>query len=150
MYLNFLNSNLPMMKKLILTTLIAGCVLISYAQKKPNINANKKAVMASVENKFEQLSELSDKIWAYEEIAFQEVKSSKALSEFAEARASELHAALPASLPPLPPSMSLVSWSSISWVSLMHCLACRRRQYLPKSLAMWAPPVMAVATTSLA
>ena len=74
------------MRKLILTTLLTGCVLISYAQKKPKINANKKAVMASVEDKFEQLTELSDKIWAYEEIAFQETQSSKALADYAEAQ----------------------------------------------------------------
>jgi len=86
MYLDSLNLNLPMMKKLILTTLLASCVVLSYAQKKPKINANKKAVMASVEAKFEQLTELSDKIWAYEEIAFQETQSSKALADYAEAQ----------------------------------------------------------------
>jgi aminobenzoyl-glutamate utilization protein B len=74
------------MRKLILTTLLMSCVLFSYAQKKPKINANKKAVMASVENKMDQLTELSDKIWAYEEIAFQEVQSSQALSDYAESQ----------------------------------------------------------------
>ena len=74
------------MRKLILTTLLTSCVLLSYAQKKPKVNAHKKAVMASVESKTDELTALSDKIWAYEEIAFQEVKSSEALSDYAEAQ----------------------------------------------------------------
>lgn len=74
------------MRKLLLTTLLAGCVLLSYGQKKPKINANKKAVMASVESRADELTDLSDKIWSYEEIAFQEVKSSKTLADYAEAQ----------------------------------------------------------------
>ncbi|MEK6476340.1 amidohydrolase [Catalinimonas sp. 4WD22] len=74
------------MKKVTITCLILLCVLTTYAQKKPKINANKKAVIASVESKKDQLTELSDKIWAYEEVAFQETQSAKALADFAEAQ----------------------------------------------------------------
>lgn len=74
------------MKKVIITCLMLLCVLTTYAQKKPKINANKKAVIASVESKKDQLTELSDKIWAYEEVAFQETQSAKALADFAEAQ----------------------------------------------------------------
>ena len=49
-------------------------------------NANKKAVINSVENQLESLKTLSDKIWSYEEIAFQEVKSSKDLADYARAQ----------------------------------------------------------------
>jgi aminobenzoyl-glutamate utilization protein B len=55
-----------------------------YAQKTAKLSSNKKAVIASVENHYKQLTSLSDKIWSYEEIAFQETKSSKALADFAE------------------------------------------------------------------
>jgi aminobenzoyl-glutamate utilization protein B len=55
------------------------------AQKKPAVNKNKQAVIASIENKFDQLTDLSDKIWSFEEIAFQETQSAKALADFAEA-----------------------------------------------------------------
>lgn len=74
------------MKKVTITCLMLFCVLTTYAQKKPKINANKKAVIASVESKKEQLTELSDKIWAYEEVAFQETQSAKALADFAESQ----------------------------------------------------------------
>lgn len=57
--------------------------LCGYGQKKPKINANKKAVVASVDEKYNRLTDLSDKIWAFEEIAFQEHQSAKALSDFA-------------------------------------------------------------------
>ena len=47
-------------------------------------NQNKAAVIESVDAHFEALRDLSDKIWSYEEIAFQEEKSARDLSEFAE------------------------------------------------------------------
>lgn len=55
------------------------------AQKKPAVNKNKQAVIASIESKFDQLTNLSDKIWSFEEIAFQETQSAQALADFAEA-----------------------------------------------------------------
>jgi len=72
--------------RLFSTVLFAIWVLATgFAQEKPKISQNKKAVMASIDSKYEQLTELSDKIWSYEEIAFQETKSAKALADFAEA-----------------------------------------------------------------
>lgn len=60
----------------------------SFGQKKASqkIDANKKSVIASVDNKKEALTALSDEIWAYAEVAFQETKSSKALADYAEAQ----------------------------------------------------------------
>lgn len=60
----------------------------SFAQKKAGqkINAHKKAVIASVDSKKEELTALSDEIWAYAEVAFQETKSSKALADYAESQ----------------------------------------------------------------
>lgn len=75
------------MKKinLLLLTLCA-VVMIVQAQKKPKINTNKKTAIAGVESKADQLTELSDKIWAYEEVAFQEDQSAAALMAYAEAQ----------------------------------------------------------------
>ena len=57
-----------------------------HAQKKAPVKANplKQAVQASVDAQFTNMTELSDKIWAFEEIAFQESQSSAALSAYAE------------------------------------------------------------------
>jgi len=63
--------------------------LISFsvsAQKKPTINANKKAVISSLDAKYDAMTELSDKIWSYEETAFEEIRSAKDLADFAEAQ----------------------------------------------------------------
>ncbi len=72
--------------KLLSTLLLTLSLLISaYAQKKPKINQNKQAVIATVDQMYDQLTELSDKIWSFEEIAFQETQSAEALADFAEA-----------------------------------------------------------------
>lgn len=47
-------------------------------------NANKQAVMANIEQNYNQLTALSDAIWSFEEIAFQETKSAAALIAYAE------------------------------------------------------------------
>ena len=47
-------------------------------------NANKQSVINSVDTQFEDLRDLSDRIWSYEEIAFEEEKSSEDLSNYAE------------------------------------------------------------------
>ncbi len=73
------------MKYLLTGSMLIGLVLNLSAQKKAAINDNKKAVIASIESKYDQLTELSDKIWSYEEIAFQETKSAQALADFARA-----------------------------------------------------------------
>lgn len=69
-----------------MTFFLTMCLATSlFAQKKPAVNKNKQAVIASIENKFDQLTDLSDKIWSFEEIAFQETQSAQALADFAEA-----------------------------------------------------------------
>ncbi len=73
------------MKSFLTIFFIVGLLVPNYAQKKPKFLKNKKSVIASIDSKYEQLTELSDKIWSYEEIAFQEVKSSEALAQYAEA-----------------------------------------------------------------
>ncbi len=59
-----------------------------FAQKKPQVpvlSANKKTVIQSIDNHATELIGISDKIWAAEETAFNEVQSSKLLADFAEA-----------------------------------------------------------------
>ncbi len=63
----------------LLTTLVCCSV---FAQK-PHKNANKQAAIQSVQKQFNDLRTLSDKIWSYEETAFNEVKSSKDLAAYA-------------------------------------------------------------------
>ncbi|MEM6634046.1 MAG: hypothetical protein AAF694_30500 [Bacteroidota bacterium] len=65
------------MKKMSISSLILLGCLSTWAQK-PKISGNKKAVITSMESQYEQLSELSDKIWSYEEIAFRETQSAEA------------------------------------------------------------------------
>ena len=58
------------------------------AQKKsaaPVLSTNKKAVIQSIDNHGSDLIGVSDKIWAAEETAFNEVQSSKLLADYAEA-----------------------------------------------------------------
>ena len=66
--------------------LLMGWAVLSIGQKSIHENPNKSAVIASIDSKKTILSELSDKIWSYEEIAFQETRSAKALAEFARAQ----------------------------------------------------------------
>lgn len=63
--------------------LLLGVTTWAYGQKKPKINSNKKAIIASIDAKSQALTDLSDKIWGFEEVAFQETQSAKALSDFA-------------------------------------------------------------------
>lgn len=72
------------MKKHLLVYLIVFLSISVYAQKKPKINNNKKAAIETIESRFDELTELSDKIWSYEEVAFKEHQSSKALADYAE------------------------------------------------------------------
>lgn len=65
--------------------MVAMLTVGAFAQQATKINDNKQAVIATVDGMYEELTELSDKIWSYEEIAFQETKSAKALADFAEA-----------------------------------------------------------------
>lgn len=73
------------MKKIGLVCLAAVLTVSTFSQQAAKINDNKQAVITTVDGMYEQLTELSDKIWSYEEIAFQETQSAKALADFAEA-----------------------------------------------------------------
>ncbi|WP_268124985.1 amidohydrolase [Roseivirga pacifica] len=72
------------MRKLTLLLLVGVLAIPLHAQKKKT-SKNKAAVITSLDAKFDELSELSDKIWSYEEVAFREDQSAKALAEYAEA-----------------------------------------------------------------
>jgi len=58
-------------------------VTCSVFAQKTHKNANKQAAIKSVQQQFKDLTILSDKIWSYEETAFNEVKSSKDLAAYA-------------------------------------------------------------------
>ena len=72
------------MKKVILSFLAAFGVVIAIAQKRDKISPTKHAVVASVDARQQELTDLSDQIWAYAEVAFQEKRSSKVLADYAE------------------------------------------------------------------
>ena len=61
-------------------------IIANLSAQKPHKNANKQACIHSVEKHFSELTDLSDRIWSFEEIAFQEKQSSKALSDYAESK----------------------------------------------------------------
>ncbi len=69
------------MKKIILSTLMLLCITAVSAQK---MNANKKAVLASVEKHEAELIKISDSIWGLAETAFEEVESAEILADYAE------------------------------------------------------------------
>ncbi|PHN01555.1 amidohydrolase [Flavilitoribacter nigricans] len=72
--------------KVSFTILLVLCLgVFGYAQPKAKVNKNKQAVIATIDEKFGELTDLSDKIWSFEEIAFQETQSAKALADYAEA-----------------------------------------------------------------
>ena len=73
-----------MRRQLLLALLIGTIILPVCGQKKPKINANKKMAIAAIDSKGNELTALSDKIWSFEEVAFQEEQSSAALMEYAE------------------------------------------------------------------
>jgi len=72
------------MKKILALLLLIGAVPGLAQKVKPN--PNKDAVIKSVEKHQQELTGLSDKIWAYAETALKEYKSSKELADFAEAQ----------------------------------------------------------------
>ena len=59
-------------------------ILIMATSAIGQMNPNKKTLIASLDRKYEELTQLSDKIWSYEEIAFREHKSADALATYAE------------------------------------------------------------------
>jgi aminobenzoyl-glutamate utilization protein B len=65
--------------------LMSGLVLAQKKSTAPVITPNKKLVNQSVDKHAADMIEISDKIWAAEETAFNEVESSKLLADYAEA-----------------------------------------------------------------
>ncbi len=74
------------MKKLLVFFAALSILSSAFAQKKSKLSANKQAVIQSVETKKNELTNLSDEVWRYAEVAFQETKSSKALADYAESK----------------------------------------------------------------
>ena len=72
------------MKRLTFLLLSLALIFGAQAQKKPKIDKNKQAVISAVDAQIDELTNLSDQIWGFEEIAFREQKSSKALADYAE------------------------------------------------------------------
>lgn len=73
------------MKKFTMTLLAATLFLLGYGQMMHE-DRLKRTVIQSIENHYSELTTLSDLIWSFEEIAFQEKQSSKALADYAEAQ----------------------------------------------------------------
>ncbi|MEN8248820.1 MAG: amidohydrolase [Bacteroidota bacterium] len=74
------------MKTKILLSLFLISIFTAYGQKKPKINKTKKAVIESIDNNKKALITMSDKIWGYEEIAFNEHQSARLLADYAESQ----------------------------------------------------------------
>ncbi len=74
------------MKKL---AVLSICFLISitcYPQRKPKISSIKKSAIASIDSNAAALIEMSDKIWSFEETAFEETRSAELLADYAESQ----------------------------------------------------------------
>lgn len=67
----------------ILISLFVLSTFVALSQKKPKINKNQEAVVASVDSHSNELIEISDRIWSFEEVAFRETQSAQALADFA-------------------------------------------------------------------
>jgi aminobenzoyl-glutamate utilization protein B len=74
-----------MMKKLSSILLFTSLLATSFGQNRVHQNANKQSVITIVDKRFNELIDLSDRIWSYAEIAFRESRSSRDLSAFAQA-----------------------------------------------------------------
>ncbi|RLD20037.1 MAG: amidohydrolase [Bacteroidetes bacterium] len=72
------------MKNIILLALVVLCTFSTTIAQK--WTGNKEAVAASVDAHAQDLIAISDQIWAYAETALEEVKSAKALADFAESQ----------------------------------------------------------------
>jgi len=73
------------MNKYIQTLFLVALTMVLVGQP-AHTNSKKQSVMDFVSAHYEDLTDLSDRIWSYEEIAFQESKSSRDLAAFAEAQ----------------------------------------------------------------
>jgi aminobenzoyl-glutamate utilization protein B len=74
-----------MMKKLSLILLFTGLLATGFGQNRAHQNPNKQSAITFVDKHLAELTDLSDRIWSYAEIAFRENQSARDLSAFAEA-----------------------------------------------------------------
>lgn len=74
------------MKKLYFLVFSLVCSSNLVSQENPAMNENKQTVIDFIEKKYTELTDLSDQIWSFSEIAFQEDQSAKALSDYAESQ----------------------------------------------------------------
>ncbi|MFT7364671.1 MAG: aminobenzoyl-glutamate utilization protein B, partial [Algoriphagus sp.] len=70
-------------KAILFSILFLGFSSLSFSQKTAKSNPLKDKVQQSVDTRYVALTDLSDKIWSFEEIAFQETQSAAALSDYA-------------------------------------------------------------------
>lgn len=61
-------------------------ISLTYTSVQAQWNDKKRAAVTTIDNHFEELTALSDEIWEYAELAFEESKSFKALSGYAESK----------------------------------------------------------------
>ncbi len=73
-----------------IVVLLAIAVNTVHGQKKPRINKSKQSVIEAIDNRTNELIELSDQIWSFEEIAFQETQSAQALADYAKTQGFEV------------------------------------------------------------
>lgn len=74
------------MKRLLSIFFSLGYLALAIGQSAGEVNEHKKQVIDIIDRKYKELTALSNKIWSYEEIAFQEDQSSRDLSAYAEAQ----------------------------------------------------------------
>ena len=73
-----------MIKQLSFILLSTSLLAPGFGQNRVHQNNNKQSVITFVDARFDELTDLSDRIWSYAEIAFREAKSSRDLSSFAQ------------------------------------------------------------------
>ena len=122
------------MKNLIYSLLLLLIAQTTYGQSKTHNHPLKNEVIAHVDQNFSALTSLSDMIWSFEEVAFEEMKSSKTLSDYAEKQGFKVTR-----------GVAEMAYS----VNLMHYLACHRIRFHINHRFIPELRVMAVATTYL-
>jgi len=79
---------LPIMrltKPFIVFSFLLFCLIQQTNAQKLSEKKLKQTVISAIDAKYDELTKLSDQIWGFEEIAFQEIKSAEALASYAEA-----------------------------------------------------------------
>ncbi len=82
--MNITNQPIQYMRNRYLFLVILALPLMVAGQKKTS--KNKQAAISSVESHKSEFIDMSDKIWSYEEVAFEETRSAKLLADYAESQ----------------------------------------------------------------